>query len=150
VTDLPLLIVDVGPMIQATLRLPNCSPGRALAAFTDPATLAQWWGGTLSTDLSVGGPYTVAYPRLGRVMTGQVVRHQPASALEFTWNWDNEEGDVRRTVLVRVGDGTGFDGTDLTLVHGPHGDGDVEAIARTEHREGWQHFLTRLAALLAT
>jgi len=35
-------ISDEGPVIRALARLGACSPGRALAAFTDPAVLAGW------------------------------------------------------------------------------------------------------------
>jgi hypothetical protein len=35
-------------MVRATLLLPGCPPERALAAFTDPATLRQRWGGELT------------------------------------------------------------------------------------------------------
>ena len=142
-------IADIGPMIHATVSLPGCCQQRALAAFTDPATLSRWWGGELSTDLAIGGPYTVRFPQLDRAMTGQVTQYQPPSRLEFTWAWDGEQGGPRRTVLVTTSAGRGTDGTELTVVHGPHADGAAERTARTEHREGWEFFLPRLSALLA-
>jgi uncharacterized protein YndB with AHSA1/START domain len=142
-------IADVGPMVHATLRLPDCPPDRALTAFTDPMTLAPWWGGELTTDLSVGGPYTVQFVRLGRTMTGEVLGYEPASRLEFTWAWDSEPEDDRRTVLITVAAGTGFDGTELTVVHGPHAESEAEMAARNGHHEGWEHFLPRLAAVLS-
>ncbi len=40
-TEFPVTVVDAGPMVPATLLLPGCPPERALAAFTDPATLRQ-------------------------------------------------------------------------------------------------------------
>jgi uncharacterized protein YndB with AHSA1/START domain len=43
-------------MVRATLLLPGCPPERALAAFTDPATLRQWWGGELT--VTPAGPAT--------------------------------------------------------------------------------------------
>jgi hypothetical protein len=59
-------------------------------------------------------------------------------------------------VLVTVaegGDGAGPDadgGTELTILHGPHGEGAAEQAARSDHREGWEYFLARLGKLLAS
>jgi uncharacterized protein YndB with AHSA1/START domain len=121
-----------------------------LEAFTDPAVLARWWGGELTTTLTPGGPYTVRFRHLDRAMTGQVVSYEPGGRLEFTWAWDHEPATVRRTMLVTAARQTGFDGTVLTVVHGPHGNGAAEDTARTEHREGWEFFLPRLGELLAS
>jgi len=148
VTENPVTIVSAGPMVRATLEIPGCPPARALAAFTDPATLVHWWRGVLSTTLTPGGPYTVRFPQLGRAMTGQVVGYEPASRLEFTWAWDHEPPAVPRTVLVTVA-GAAAGRTVLTVVHGPYGDGAAEEVARREHREGWEYFLPRLGELLA-
>jgi uncharacterized protein YndB with AHSA1/START domain len=148
VTEDVVTIADAGPMIHATLRLPGCSPERALAAFTDPATLIRWWSGELTTDLSAGSPYGVHFPQLGQTMTGAVVGYEPGRRLEFTWAWDSQPEEVSRTVLVTVTAVTGFDGTELTVVHGPHGESEAERDARKGHRDGWEYFLPRLAAVL--
>jgi activator of Hsp90 ATPase-like protein len=50
-------------------------------------------------------------------------------------------------VLVTVAAGDG--GTELTVLHGPHGQGTAEQAARSDHREGWEYFLARLGQLLA-
>jgi uncharacterized protein YndB with AHSA1/START domain len=155
VTEFPVTVVDAGPMVRATLPLPGCPPERALAAFTDPATLRQWWGGELTFTPAEGGPYVVHFARLGQTMRGHVVSYDPGSRLEFTWAWDHEPGAAGRTVLVTVaepGDSasdTEPDGTELTVLHGPHGEGAAEQAARSGHREGWEYFLARLGQLLA-
>ncbi len=59
-------IRDDGPMIVATVVLPGCPPDRALAAFTDPAVLANWWRGNLTAGLVAGGLYTVDFPAIRR------------------------------------------------------------------------------------
>jgi uncharacterized protein YndB with AHSA1/START domain len=89
-------------MMRATLLLPGCPPERALAAFTDPATLRQWWGGELTVTPAEGGPYIVHFAKLGQTMRGRVVGYEPGSRLEFTWGWDHESGAAGRTVLVTV------------------------------------------------
>jgi uncharacterized protein YndB with AHSA1/START domain len=85
VTEFPMTVVDAGPMVRATLLLPGCPPEHALAAFTDPATLRQWWGGELTFTPAEGGPYIVHFAKLGQTMRGRVVGYEPASRLEFTW-----------------------------------------------------------------
>ena len=91
-------------------------------------------------------------------MRGRVVGYEPGSRLEFTWGWDHEPGAAGRTVLVTVaetGDSAGTaspgppDGTELTVLHGPHGEGAAEQAARSDHRAGWEYFLARLGQLLA-
>ena len=149
-TEFPVTVADAGPMVRATLLLPGCPPERALAAFTEPATLRQWWGGDLTVTPAEGGPYIVHFAKLGQTMRGQVVSYEPGSRLEFTWAWDHEPGSPRRTVLVTVADSDDSDGgTELTVLHGPHGDGAAEQAARSDHHEGWEYFLARLGQLLA-
>ena len=142
-------VADDGPLVRATVTLPGCAPDRVLAAFTDPELLARWWGGDLVSTLEPGTPYTVTFTRLGRAITGEVVAYQPASHLEYTWQWDHEPEAVRRTVLVTVTPDDAGAATALTIIHGPHGDGEAEAASRAEHREGWEFFLPRLAAQLS-
>jgi uncharacterized protein YndB with AHSA1/START domain len=166
VTEFPVTAVDAGRMVRATLLLPGCPPERALAAFTDPATLRQWWGGELTVTPAEGGPYIVHFAKLGQTMRGRVVGYEPGSRLEFTWGWDHEPGAAGCTVLVTVVEGgdsagsagprrperpgaTDSGGTQLTVLHGPHGGGAAEQAARSDHREGWEYFLARLGQLLA-
>ena len=111
-TEFPVTVVDAGPMVRATLLLPGCPPERALAAFTDPATLRQWWGGELTFTPAEGGPYIVHFAKLGQTMRGRVVGYEPGSRLEFTWGWDHEPGAAGRTVLVTVADGRRRHGAD--------------------------------------
>ena len=147
--EFPVAVTDDGPMVRATATLSGCMPDRVLAAFTDPELLARWWGGDLVSTLEPGTPYTVTFTRLGRAITGEVVAYQPASHLEYTWQWDHEPEAVRRTVLVTVTPDDAGAATALTITHGPHGDGEAEAASRAEHREGWEFFLPRLAAQLS-
>ena len=150
-TEFPVTVADEGPMVRATLLLPGCPPERALAAFTDPETLRQWWGGDLTITPAPGGPYIVHFAKLGQTMRGQVVSYEPGSRLEFSWAWDHEPGAPGRTVLVTVSalNSAGPGGTELTVLHGPHGDDAAEQSVRGDHRDGWEYFLARLGQLLA-
>ncbi len=132
---------DVGATLRATVKLPGGTADQWLSAFTDPARVARWWGGELSTDLVVGGPYVVRFPALGQTLDGQVVGYEPARLLEFTWSWDGADGP-RRTVVVRAATST------LTITHGPHGETDSERAARAENRAAWESSLPRLVTSL--
>jgi len=139
-------ISDEGPVIRALARLGACSPGRALAAFTDPAVLAGWWGGVLTADLAPGGEYTVAFPAIPATLTGRVVGYVPASSLEFSWSWDGQRPDS--AVAIRVNAGPG-EQTTLVIEHGPHSDDADGRTAHAEHWAGWEFFLPKLRSLLA-
>jgi uncharacterized protein YndB with AHSA1/START domain len=141
-----VVVTDDGPLVRATMRLAAGQAGAALDAFTDPALLAQWWGGELTADLTAGGPYVIRFPQVPATLDGRVVSWVPAESLEFTWGWEHEPDEPRRTVLVRVSDSPPV----LTIAHGPHASTPDGSRARAGHRAGWEHFLPRLAALLGS
>jgi uncharacterized protein YndB with AHSA1/START domain len=142
-------IRDDGPMIMATVLVLGCAPERALAAFTDPAVLASWWGGKLATDLEPGGPYTVTFAAINATLQGQVVTYQPGRSLEFAWAWAGDDS-APSAVKVTVVDGSEAGSTLLTVSHGPHDEDEPGKRSHQEHWEGWEFFLPRLAtALLA-
>jgi uncharacterized protein YndB with AHSA1/START domain len=140
-TTASVTVEDVGPALRAIVKLPGCTAEQWLSAFTDPARVARWWDGELSTDLVVGGPYVVRFPARGQTLDGQVVGYEPTRLLEFTWSFDGTDGP-RRTVVVRAAP------SKLTITHGPHGDTETERAARAEHRAGWESALPRLVISL--
>jgi uncharacterized protein YndB with AHSA1/START domain len=142
-----MMIDDDGPDVLASVQLTDCDPGRVLAAFTDPALLAQWWRADLETDLTPGGPYLVRFPSQDLTMRGEVVSYEPGQSLEFTWGWAHEPTAPRRTVRVQV---SGAPVTTLVIRHGPHGDSEAELAERAGHHEGWGYFLPRLVEAVAT
>jgi uncharacterized protein YndB with AHSA1/START domain len=129
-------------MIVATVRLPGCPPGRALAAFTDPEVLARWWPGQLTADLVPGGQYSVWFPTVPARLTGQVISYESGSGLAFTWAWEGDDARPPSTVAVRAE--SAGPATVLTVEHGPHADDEAGRKAHTEHWEGWEFFLPRL------
>jgi uncharacterized protein YndB with AHSA1/START domain len=144
-----VLVEDDGPLLRSTVQLDGCSPERALAAFTEPAVLARWWGGELTAELQPGGRYSVWFAKVPARLNGHVVGYTPASMLAFTWGWEHEPDEPERTVTVTVSAEPGSAGTVLSVVHGPHGEDEAGLAARASHREGWEYFLPRLAAVLA-
>jgi len=138
-----LEISDDGPMIVATVRLPACSPGRALSAFTDPAILAGWWRGELTADLVPGGEYSVSFPSIPARLTGLVLSYRPGELLEFSWAWEGEEEPPSTVQITARGDRSAGR-AELTIAHGPHEDDEPGRTARQSHLEGWEYFLPRL------
>jgi uncharacterized protein YndB with AHSA1/START domain len=140
---------DDGPALRAEVRLPGCSRDRALQAFTAADLLARWWGNAqLTAELTPGGRYDVWFAGIPARMTGRVLRYEPASMLEFSWAWEHEPELPPMSVTVEVGpadDGA----TSLRIEHGPHAEDEAGRAARKGHREGWEHFLPRLEALLS-
>jgi uncharacterized protein YndB with AHSA1/START domain len=147
VTEPPVTIEDAGTDLLARMALPTCTAASALRGFTDPTLVAAWWGAELSAGLAPGGPYVVVFGTLGTALTGEVVRYDPEGILEFTWTWDGAADTPPSTVTVSV---EGDVPSVMTIVHGPHGDDEAGRVAREEHRDGWAHFLPRLAAALET
>jgi uncharacterized protein YndB with AHSA1/START domain len=154
-------ITDAGPMILARLRVPGRSRAEVLAEFTDPAAVARWWRGELTTELAAGGPYRVAFPAIGSCLTGRVISYDASRGLAFSWSWDDRPPDSTVTVTVIAAeaapdptgatdapDATGTVGAAgvvlLTIEHGPHSADPDGQQAHTEHWEGWQYFLPRL------
>lgn len=144
----PVTIADSGPMIVATVLLPGCEPGRALAAFTDPAVLARWWRGELSADLVTGGRYTVSFPKIPARMVGRVVTYVRGRSLEFSWAWEGED-EPPSTVTIRAEPAAAGSSAVLTVEHGPHGEDEAGRKAHAEHWEGWEYFLPRLPAAVS-
>jgi uncharacterized protein YndB with AHSA1/START domain len=141
-------IRDDGPMIVATVVLPECAPERALAAFTDPAELAQWWRGELTASFIPGGEYTVAFPAIPARLAGRVVGYEAGRALEFSWAWADDDGPPS-TVMITAQPGPEPSSVLLTLAHGPHSPDAAGQAAHKEHWDGWEYFLPRLVAVLA-
>ncbi len=137
---------DIGPVIVATVTLPNCTPGRALTAFTDPALVARWWRGELKQEPANDGPYTVDFPAIPARLTGRVLSFDPGRSLEFTWSWDDQPPDS--TVQITVEPSPDATSALLKLKHGPPTNDGAGQIAHQEHWDGWQYFLPRLAAEL--
>jgi uncharacterized protein YndB with AHSA1/START domain len=141
-------VEDDGPNVRAHVDLPGCSAERALEAFTRPDLLARWWGNAeLTADLAPAGRYEVWFAGIPARMTGRVIAYEPGTGLKIGWAWDNLPDAPPTTVAIATA--ATDEGAVLTIEHGPHPDDDAGRATRKDHREGWQHFLPRLQAVLA-
>lgn len=139
--------VDDGRVVHAWIELNGVEPSEAIRAFTDPALLREWWGGELELDPVPGGDYVVRFESQGWTLNGKVLSYDPESKLTFTWTWEHHSDAPLRGVKVRAQPAEG--GTRLEIEHGPHGGSEAEKEEADSHREGWLHFLPRIAALLS-
>lgn len=115
-------------------------PETVFAFFTDPEKMIQWHGIEATLEPHPGGTYRVNIN--GRnVARGEYREVVPFSRVVFTWGWKGAESPLppgSSTVEVSlVPDGSG------TIVRVRHTGLPVDLQAR--HREGWEHFLVRLA-----
>lgn len=113
-------------------------PETVFAFFTDPARMVQWKGVNAALDPRPGGIYRVNVT--GReTAIGEYVEVSPPRRIVFTWGWDSgpvEPGSTRVEVDF-IPDG------DATIVRLKHFGLDAEGQA--SHKQGWEHFLPRLA-----
>ena len=126
--------------VEVVREISGLEPDQVLTRFTTPEHVSQWWGGgCLQIEPEIGGRYVVAFPALGRTMSGRVLKLGD-DALSFSWTWGQEGEPVRRVdVWARPGvDG----GSELTVRHSPYGDGPDEEAEAASHLEGWAHFLS--------
>ena len=149
-----LAIATDAASVSAELLLPGVRPERALAAFTDPELVREWWTAELTAQLVPGGEYLVRFPALGQTMIGVVEQYVPGHLLAFTWGWSHQpEAAGRYGVTVSAAPAALAEraGTRFDLVHAPRAGVIIPAgdPSPGEHREGWEHFLPRLAASLS-
>jgi uncharacterized protein YndB with AHSA1/START domain len=117
------------------------SPETVFAYWTEPSKMAQWMGRDIRLDPRPGGEMRIDYNG-SDVARGEFVEVDPPSRIVLTWGWE-AAGDATppgaSTVEVDfVPDG---DGTIVRLRHS-----GLIADAVAGHAEGWDHFLSALAA----
>jgi len=112
-------------------------------AFVDPELMASWMGVDVQLDPRPGGQFRVNVTG-SDIAVGEFVELDPPHRVVFTWGWDAPDHPVppgSSTVEVTLRpEGTG---TIVRLVHK-----DLPATD-TGHTEGWDHYLERLAVVLA-
>lgn len=123
-------------------------------AFTEPDTLARWFGpsGEFSTtvhiqELRVGGSFRIEMRHSSgksHIATGAYRELDPPGRLAFTWRWEEEPESIDTLVTIEL-EARG-DRSQLTFRH------ELFATeqAAHEHNKGWSGCLDRLAALFQT
>jgi uncharacterized protein YndB with AHSA1/START domain len=120
------------------------SPETVWELLVDPDKAVRWWGQTVRIDARPGGELRIEVTR-GSVASGEVLEADPPRRLVYTWGWELGGGGPE---IVPPGSSTveielvpSGAGTTLRLVH--RGLPDENSL--TNHSQGWDHYLGRLA-----
>ncbi len=117
------------------------SPETVYAFFTDPEKMARWMGIEITLDPVPGGIFRVDITGANKA-SGHYVELTPHSRIVFTWGWEGDAAIPPGSTTVEVSLIPDGDGTVLRLVHK-----DLSTPeSRERHSEGWDHYMTRLAA----
>ena len=135
------------PSLTIKRRL-NAAPAKIFAAFTEPQTIARWFGPPgvtnvhAESDLRVGGRYRIA-AQMGsdQFEVGGVYREiVPGEKLVYTWAWKSMPERESLVTITFKPDGAA---TLLTLTHEQFFDDE----ARDRHNQGWTGALDKLEKL---
>lgn len=126
-------------------RLIRARPETVFSFFTDPDRWLSWQGVTAEIDPRPGGVFRMNVRGDGWA-SGHFHTVDPFSTIEFTWGWEGDDSLVPPgSSLVRVTlTAFGADSTLLRLVHS-----GLPSAAVPLHRQGWDHYLDRLAVRAA-
>lgn len=108
---------------------------------TDSEKWTLWQGVGATIDGALGGLFTVLMPN-GTTSRGQFVELEPDRRVVFTWGWVDNPGIPPGSTLVEISLEERSGETLLTLTH--------SSLPETEiplHSAGWNHYLSRLAAV---
>ena len=119
----------------------DARPEIVFGYFVEPDKMVGWFGREASLEAHPGGVYRVRVNDQAHAM-GEFVEVDPPRRVVFTFGWegDPENGPGKGTVEVTLT--PKGDGTLVRLIHrGLSGGTETEE----SHRDGWQHYLDRLA-----
>ncbi len=116
----------------------DATPETIFDLLTDPVKVVRWMGATAKLVPQPGGVYAVDINDKAR-MRGEYVEVEPDRRVVFTFGWEGEPIAAGSTTVQidLVAEGAG------TLVRLAHI--GLPAPARSDHADGWNHYLARLA-----
>jgi uncharacterized protein YndB with AHSA1/START domain len=127
------------------LRRIEARPETIFSFFTDPARWLRWQGIEATIEPVPGGEFRVNVLGDG-FASGRFVEVDPPRRIVFSWGWELPGNPVPPgSSTVEVDLEPDGDATIVRLTHR----GLPLAAARDQHREGWRHFVQRLAAVAA-
>ena len=122
-------------------RVIKARPETVFSFFTDADRWLSWQGITAEIDPRPGGVFRMNVRGDGWA-SGRFLTVDPYRTIEFTWGWEGADSPVPPgSSIVRVTlTAVGADATLLRLRHS-----GLPPAALSSHREGWRHYLDRLA-----
>lgn len=120
----------------------HASPEVVFDHLIDPGKLVRWQGEAAEFDARPGGSYRLTI--FGdTIASGEVLELEPPNRLVMTWGWEGNEAIPPGSTKVEytlTADG------EYTLVRVLHSGLPTPASVE-QHREGWTHYLERLAVM---
>jgi uncharacterized protein YndB with AHSA1/START domain len=120
----------------------DAEPAVVFDYFTDARALASWMGDDAFVEPFPGGRFTIFFGP--RAVEGHYVAVEPPHRLVITWGWSGDPDFAPGTSTLEVTLAAERGGTLVSIVHS--GLPDKE---RERHRDGWRHYLPRLADVVA-
>lgn len=129
----------------------NAAQAKVWAAWTDPAVVRLWWGSdpdgvvtSAALDVRPGGRFVISFQDSSgdlHTSTGEYLRVEEPTELEFTWSWLNETNPPSRVNVAFEGDDAG---TRMRFVHE-----DLRGMSEHDYAKGWRRTFAKLDRILA-
>lgn len=120
-------------------------------AWTDPEVLRRWWGSdpggvvtSASLDVRPGGRFVISFQDSSgdlHTSTGEYLRVEEPTELDFTWSWLSETNAPSRVSVVFTPHDTG---TRMRFVHG-----ELRGVSDHDYADGWRRTFAKLDRVLA-
>jgi uncharacterized protein YndB with AHSA1/START domain len=119
-------------------------------AWTDAAIVRRWWGSdpdgvvtSAALDVQPGGRFVISFEDSSgdlHTCTGQYLRVEQITELDFTWSWLSETNAPSRVTVTFAPDGTG---TRMRFVHG-----ELRGTSAHDYEQGWRRTFAKLDRIL--
>jgi uncharacterized protein YndB with AHSA1/START domain len=120
-------------------------------AWTDPAIVRRWWGSdpdgvvtSAALDVRPGGRFVISFQDSSgdlHTCTGEYLRVDELTELDFTWSWLDETNPPSRVNVVFAAD---EHGTRMRFVHG-----ELRGGSDHDYAQGWRRTFAKLDGILA-
>jgi uncharacterized protein YndB with AHSA1/START domain len=117
----------------------DAEPASVFAFFTDPKRLVRWIGAAPTLEARPGGLLLIDVQE-GNIGRGEFTEVVPVTRLAYTWGWENSQKVPPGSSLIEIDLEPKNGGTLLRFQHS-----GLPADTVPAHREGWTHYLGRLA-----
>lgn len=121
----------------------EAEPATIFEFFTDPEKMVRWKGTSAELDPRPGGVYRVDV-NAQALARGHYVELDPPKRVVFTWGWEGDQTVPPGSSTVEVTLEPRGAATLVRLVHT-----GLPPDKRALHREGWDHFTSRLTVAAA-
>jgi uncharacterized protein YndB with AHSA1/START domain len=134
------MTVDTAQSVEVEIFV-AASPATVFGFFTEAEKMQRWMGIVHRLEARPGGLFHV-HVRDGNIARGAFREIVPHRRIVFTWGWEagGVAGMPPGSTVVEIDLAPERDGTRVKLTHR-----GLPAEAAARHKEGWTHFLGRLA-----